>query len=335
VIILVVLLLVLVVVGYYTTNQEAGQQVLVDLGLASPIERGYVTSGILEARIVYLTSEVSGRVLSLPAAEGQAVRTDALLVKIDTMLLAAQRDIVLARIEAARARLEMVKDGPRTVDLEVAQAARNQALVIWGAALKAIDEAQDSTPRKTRDERVALSQAQVDKARAALDASEAGLRALRLKPSESEISVAQAAVSAAEAQLVSLEDRIARGEIRALEDGIVIEHLILPGELALPGMPIIAVADLRQLELVTYLPEEDVGQAQVGDSVEIRVDAYPEQSFSGEVIVIADQAEYTPRNVQTPEERTILVYAVRILVDNPDFMLKPGLPVDVVFGGTP
>lgn len=334
-IILVVLLLVLVVVGYYTTDPEAGQQILVDLGFASPIERGYVTSGILEARIVYLTSEVSGRVLSLPFAEGQAVRTDAILAKIDTKLVEAQQDIVLARIEAARAQLEMVKKGPRTVDLEVAQAARNQSLVIWGAALKALDEAQDSNPRKTRDERVALSQAQVDKARAALDASEAGLRALKLKPTEAEIAAVQAGVSAAEAQLASLEEQIARGEIRALEGGIVLEHLILPGELALPGMPILAVADLSELELVTYLPEADVGRAQVGDSVEIHVDAYPEQSFSGEVIVIADQAEYTPRNVQTPEERTILVYAVRILVDNPNFILKPGLPVDVVFGGTP
>jgi HlyD family secretion protein len=335
VILLVILLLVLIVVGYYTTDPEAGRQILVDLGLASPIERGYVTSGILEAQTVYLSSEVTGRVISMPAAEGQAVRGDAILAQIETTLLEAQRDSIIARLEAAQAGLEMVKNGPRAVDLAVAQAARDQALAIWGAALQALEDAQDSNPKKIRDERVALYQAQVDKTHAALLATEAVLRALRMKPSEAEISTVQAAVSAAEAQLAGLEDQIGRGEIRSLEDGIVIDHLILPGELALPGMPIIAIADLSQLELVAYLPEEDVGQALVGGLVEIRVDAFPEQSFSGEVIVIADQAEYTPRNVQTPEERTILVYAVRILVENPDSLLKPGLPVDVVFGGRP
>lgn len=101
------------------------------------------------------------------------------------------------------------------------------------------------------------------------------------------------------------------------------------------GWPVAAVADLDQLEVSVYVPEADLGWANVGDPVQVKVDAYPERTFQGLVIYISDQAEFTPRNVQTPEERVILVYEVRILVLNLGGDLKPGLPADVTFGASP
>jgi hypothetical protein len=109
---------------------------------------------------------------------------------------------------------------------------------------------------------------------------------------------------------------------------------MLEGELTLPGQSIVAIANLDILELSVYLPEAELGWASLGDEVQLFIDAYPDREFKGVVIFIADQPEFTPRNVQTPEERVILVYEIRIQVSNLDGALKPGLPAEVTFGGS-
>ncbi len=201
-------------------------------------------------------------------------------------------------------------------------------------ALTALEDAKDA-PWRVRDEQVAIAQAGVDQAQAALEASEVVLRALEESPQEDDVNTARAAVDAAAAELAQFEDRISRAEIRSPIDGVLLERIFLPGELVMPGWPVATVADLSQLEVSVYLPEADLGWANVGDLVQVRVDAYPERNFPGLIIHISDQAEFTPRNVQTPEERVILVYKVRVLVPNPGRALKPGLPADVTFGVSP
>jgi multidrug resistance efflux pump len=202
---------------------------------------------------------------------------------------------------------------------------------VLDGALIGLEDAKD-TPRKVRDEQTAIAQASVDQARAALEAAEAILGALEEGPEEEEVDTARAAVDAAAAELAQFDDRISRAEIRSPIDGVLLDRFFQPGELVMPGWPVAAVADLDQLEVSVYIPEADLGWANVGDLVQVKVDAYPERTFNGLVIYISDQAEFTPRNIQTPEERVILVYEVRVLVLNPGKALKPGLPVDVTFG---
>jgi hypothetical protein len=266
--------------------------------------------------------------------KGATIQQGEVVISLDMSLLQAQWGAAHARYEAAVAGLEMLEAGPRDVDFAVAQAAVVQSQAVLEGALKALEDAKD-TPRRVRDEQVAIAQAGVDQARAALEATEAVLEAVEESPTENEMDAAHAAVDAAAAELAQFEDRISRAEIRSPIDGVLLDRFFLPGELVMPGWPVAAVADLDQLEVSVYIPEADLGWADVGDLVQVKVDAYPERIFHGLVIYISNQAEFTPRNVQTPEERVILVYEVRVLVLNPGRALKPGLPTDVTFGVSP
>ncbi|UCF59725.1 MAG: efflux RND transporter periplasmic adaptor subunit [Anaerolineaceae bacterium] len=266
--------------------------------------------------------------------KGETIKQGEIVISLDTSLLQAQRAAAHARYEAAVAGLEMLEAGPRDVDLAVAQAAVDQSQAVLDGELIALEDAKD-TPRRVRDEQTAIAQAGVDQARAALEAAEAIQGALEEGPKEEDVDAARATVDAAAAELAQFDDRISRAEIRSPIDGVLLDRFFQPGELVMPGWPVATIADLDQLEVSVYLPEADLGWANVGDTVQVRVDAYPERTFNGLVIFISDQAEFTPRNVQTPEERVILVYEVRILVLNLGGALKPGLPADVTFGVSP
>jgi multidrug resistance efflux pump len=98
-----------------------------------------------------------------------------------------------------------------------------------------------------------------------------------------------------------------------------------------PGAALFTLADLDQVTLTVYVPEAELGKVALGQEVEVTVDAY-DQVFPGQVTHIASQAEFTPKNVQTQEERVHMVFAVKIRLDNPDHQLKPGMPADAVFG---
>jgi HlyD family secretion protein len=266
--------------------------------------------------------------------EGETIGQGEIVMSLDTPFLEAQRDAAGSRYQAALARLGMLEAGPRDVDLAVAQATVGHSQAVLEGALQALDDAQDA-PRSVRDEKVEIAQAGVDQAQAALDTTEAALMALEEGPAEKEVEAARAAVDVAAAELAQLEDQISHGEIRSPIDGVLLDRLFLPGELTLPGWPVATIADLNRLEVTVYLPESDLSWANVGELVQVSVDAYPERIFNGLVIYISDRAEFTPRNVQTPEERVILVYEVRVLIPNPGRELKPGLPADVTFGVSP
>jgi len=108
-----------------------------------------------------------------------------------------------------------------------------------------------------------------------------------------------------------------------------------PGEVTTPGQTVVAVADLTSLDLVVYVLEKDLGEVQVGQEVIVRVDPFPDREFHGVVTSTNPHAEFTPRNVQTQEDRLNLVFGVKVRVDNPDNTLKPGMPADATFLPTP
>ncbi|MBC8496231.1 MAG: efflux RND transporter periplasmic adaptor subunit, partial [Chloroflexi bacterium] len=105
------------------------------------------------------------------------------------------------------------------------------------------------------------------------------------------------------------------------------------GELIQPGLAAMTISQLDELTVTVYIPENQYGQINLGDTAQLKVDSFPFKTFEAVVTRIADQAEYTPRNVQTQEERQTTVYAVELSVNDPDGKLKPGMPSDVVFGG--
>ena len=94
------------------------------------------------------------------------------------------------------------------------------------------------------------------------------------------------------------------------------------------------MADLSVVKLIVYLAEENVGKVSLGEAVDVSVDSYPDQKFVGKITYISDQAEFTPKSIQTKEERTTQVFGIKIEIPNPDLKLKPGMPADAEFKWT-
>ena len=172
-----------------------------------------------------------------------------------------------------------------------------------------------------------VAEAQVAAARAALDELEAG-------PTEEEIAMAEAQVRQAEAAVRLVDAQIAQLTLTAPMDGVVTSRSGHAGETATAGSPLLTIANLEKVTLVIYIPETRIGQLRVGQEVEVRVDSFPERTFVGQVASIAGEAEFTPRNVQTQEERVNLVFAVKVRIPNPDYALKPGMPADATIQPT-
>lgn len=329
---LVIVLILLIGLGYFQTNPDAASQALAELGLAAPPANLYTVSGILEAQTIHPGSPLGGRVIDLPVQVGQVVNQGEIIAYLDTNLLEIQLKASQAQLNAAQAQVAMVQAGARPVDIAVAEAGVDLASEGLKAAHQALRDAQEiSENDPIRDEQIALAQSKVEEAKANLAQAQSSLDALKSLPDAADLAEVQAAFDAAQAEVNHLRGQIERQTLRAPITGIVLEKAVLPGELALPGWPVVSLANLENLNLTVYVPEGDLNWVSVGQAVTILVDAYPERSFTGVVTAISPEAEFTPRNVQTPQERVILVYGVQIKVPNPDSLLKPGLPADVVF----
>ena len=330
-VLLLILVVVLLVAGFFITNPEQGRQVLVELGLAEPELEVYQASGMLEAETYSLSFESGGRIAAVLVEAGQSVKKGDVLATLDDTWIDLQLDVAVAQYEAAAAVLTMLEAGARDVDIAVANAMVTQAEAVLEAAQVALEDIQALEDDILGDEQEAIAQAQVDLALAGVAAAQAVLEAVEGGATTGQIEAAGAGVTAAESQIALLETQKEKMKILAPVDGMVLERLQEPGEIAAPGWPVILLADLTQLQLTVYIPEADMNRVTMRQRVSIWVDAYPDETFTGRVTFISNQAEFTPRNVQTPEERTVLVYAVKIRVPNPEDLLKPGLPADTAF----
>ncbi len=148
--------------------------------------------------------------------------------------------------------------------------------------------------------------------------------------SKNEIAIASAQLRIAEAQVALIDAQIAQLTLVSPIDGVITTRSIHAGETASAGFVLLSVADLKTLRLIAYIPEPQIGRVHLGATVELTVDAYPMRTFTGVVSAIANEAEFTPRSVQTAEDRVDLVFAVEITFSNEDGLLKAGMPADIV-----
>jgi HlyD family secretion protein len=168
---------------------------------------------------------------------------------------------------------------------------------------------------------------------AAVEMAQARLEDLEAGPTEEEVAVAQAEVARAEAALGVLEVQLDKLTLRSPTAGLVTGRMVQVGEMAVPGASLMTVADLDEVTLTVYIPEDEIGRVKVGQAVEVSVDSFPGEVFEGRVSYIASEAEFTPKNVQTQKERVNMVFAVKVKVPNPKHELKPGMPADAVIKG--
>jgi len=180
--------------------------------------------------------------------------------------------------------------------------------------------------------RVQVAQERYDQALDYYHSLMSGEQSLQVKAAESGVKQAEAALSQAQAALALIDVQLVKTSIASPIDGIVLSRNLEVGEMLSPASIVLTIGQLEEVNLIVYIPETEYGKIRLGDQVSITVDSFPDKSFRGTVTYISDQAEFTPRNVQTIEGRRTTVYAVKITVPNPDYELKPGLPADVNFG---
>ena len=168
-------------------------------------------------------------------------------------------------------------------------------------------------------------------AEARLSNTQAQLALAESGASIEELAVAQAAVESAQATVNVTLAQLEKLTLTAPVDGKVLYRAVEPGEVVQPGVPLLTLARLEDLSITVYVPEDRYGEVSLGDEVAVTVDSFPGITFSAIVTRIADEAEFTPRNVQTAEGRRSTVFAVELSVSDPDGKLKPGMPADVAF----
>lgn len=181
---------------------------------------------------------------------------------------------------------------------------------------------------------VDAAQTQSQSAGAALKQAEAALAMARAGATSDQIQMAQANVKQAEAAVQAIQVQLDKSTLRAPINGLVVARSVNAGEMAIPGVAVFTLADLDQVKLTLYIPETQIGRVKIGQPVTVRVDSFPNRTFQGSVNFISPQAEFTPRSAQTQEERSKTMFAVKVMIANPDHALKPGMPADAVIEET-
>jgi HlyD family secretion protein len=229
----------------------------------------------------------------------------------DSEVVTAARD----NLDAAEAELEQAQDAYiELLGTEAAQEVK-EARATVSVAQESYDVAMDTLSKLQTGE----YSPQVTIAAAALEQAKAGLEQ------------ANKAVQQAEANVSLLDTQIEKLKVYSPQEGVILTRNVEPGEFVQPGATAFAMANLNDMTITVYVPEDRYGQIKLGQQASVTVDSYPGESFSAEVIHIADQAEFTPRNVQTVEGRSATVYAIKLKVADDQGKLKIGMPADVVF----
>ncbi len=288
-------------------------------------------SGTVETTEADLGFQVAGRIDSIAADEGDRVSGGTQLAWLDRTELFARRREAEAQLGTARARL-----------LELERGFRTQEVAQGRAALRAAERRLEDARREfQRTQRLfqggAVSEQQLDNARTALTLAEADhesateqLAILEQGPRREQIAAQRAVVEQARATVGQIEAALDNAVVRTPFDGVVTVRHREPGETVGAGAPVLTVRNPDDRWIRIYVREDQVGRLALGVPASITADAYPDRTYEGEVIFIASEAEFTPRNVQTTEERVKLVYRVKVRVTgDPSFDLKPGLPADV------
>lgn len=288
-------------------------------------------SGTVEATEAQIGFQSAGRLQDLAVREGEAVTVGQELAHLDRAETEARRQQAVAQAEAARAVLEELQRGSRHEEVAQGRAAlaaaterlrdaerdlgRTQALFDGGAASReSLDKA-----------RVALdvAKSQYDQAQEQLTILETGPRRERIEAQRAQLVQTEAAVRVIDATLTNMT-------LRAPFDGIVTVRHREPGEIVAAGSPVLTVMNPADRWVRIYIPETRIGAVRLGQEADVTSDTYPVKMYRGEVVFIASQAEFTPKTVQTTEERVKLVYAVKVrITQDPTFDLKPGMPADV------
>lgn len=282
---------------------------------------------VTESNIGFKTA---GRIERLLAEEGQRVNKGDLLASIDSSEL---ESIVLqnrARLNEAKVRLDELNAGPRHQEVEQAKATVKTAEAELNKARRDYERAE------VLFKNGAISAQQIDSAKKGYDVAgsqhQKSLEVLSLVKEgarKEEIKAARDRVQQAAALLKASEERRKDTILYAPVSGVVQKRSMEMGEIVSPGVPVYTIGDMENPWIKVYVKEDRLGLVKLGQKAGVTVDSYPGKIYEGKVTFISSEAEFTPKNVQTQEERVKLVFGVKVAVKNVNDELKPGMPADV------
>jgi HlyD family secretion protein len=303
-------------------------------------------SGYVEATEVRIASKVAGRVMTVEVAEGDRVTAGQPVVQLSSTDAALALTRLKAEREQADAQLRLLRAGARPEDIrqaetQVAAAESERATVAAELAAATVDAERfeqlvqrRAGSEKQRDDAVVrrvLAEARLKVATDRVTAAEAQLAQVRAGARSQELDSARGRLAAVDAQIATINNDIQESTISSATDGVVSSRLVEPGELVAPRVPLLVIVDLDRAWATAYVEEPRIATVTIGQTATVITDNG--DRLEGQVTFISPRAEFTPRNVQTASERAKLVYRVKVAVDNRAGVLKPGMPVEVSFGG--
>ncbi len=288
-------------------------------------------SGNVEVTQVQASFRVPGRVVERPVDEGQLVKAGQLIARLDDQDLQQQLALRQADASSAKAALDRLLAGSRSQEI--------------GAAMAALQQAEADLVRAKADDRrntellqkEVISQREYDATHSAYLATEARVKQARdqyelvkIGPRKEDIEQGRAALAAAEQAVALAQTQLGYATLQAPSDGLVLSKNVEPGDYVAPGTAVVTLGDLREVYIRAYIDERDLGRVTVGQKASVTTDSYAGKRYDGRVTFISQEAEFTPKTVQTQKERVALVYRIKVTVPNPAMELKPGMPADVV-----
>lgn len=287
-------------------------------------------SGNVEVTEANIGFKTSGRVVQILVEEGAQVKEGDLLARLDNAEIAALVAQNKAALNETATRFQELKAGSRSQEVEQARANVNAQ----EAELKRVKQEYERADILYRNG--AISATQFDAAKSAYDSRTAlhknareTLSLVNEGPRREDIKIAEHRVEQSRAMLAASEERFKDTAIYASIEGIVLRKNVELGETVAPGIPVFTVGDLKSPWIKVYVKEDKLGLIKLGQKATITTDTYKGKSYEGAISYIASEAEFTPKTVQTQEERVKLVFAVKVRVKNEKGELKPGMPADV------
>ncbi len=262
-------------------------------------------NGHIEGTDIRVSAEVAGRVVETNLTEGVTVDAGAQIAKLDDVDLVLRKQRADAEVEALRRTREKVVRETEVARHHLATANRDLA------RYRELSERGTSPTQRVEQVEDAFREAQ---GHAAVLAAEVG--------------AVEARIEAAEQDLHLIANQLAKTRIAAPSAGTVLARAIENGEFVQVGQTVAILADLTRLELKVYIPEKHIGKVTLGAVARVRIDAFPDRYFDARVARVDQQAQFTPRDIHMPEERTLMVFGVTLDLANPEGLLKPGMPAD-------
>jgi HlyD family secretion protein len=293
-------------------------------------DHGLTLYGNIDIREVTLGFRVSGRIATLLVDEGDSVHDGQVLARLDTTPLELELNEARANASAIGARMDLLKAGFRTEDVEQARAtvAERRAALVDAEQLLARQEQLKGTgavAQRVYDDAVAAR----DQARARLKAAEEAFEEFRSGYRRQEIAEGERNHVRALALAAQAEQRLADAVLQAPSDGVVLTRAVESGAILAAGTPVFTLSLIKPVWARIYIGEADLGRAVPGRAVLIYTDGRPDHPYHGQIGYVSPVSEFTPKNVETPDLRTALVYRARVVVSDPDEGLRQGMPVTV------